>query len=111
MKASWFVIPAATVALMFAGHANAADVEAGKVAFSNSICKGCHAVDYEGYGPSYKDVGQKYAGVAGAKEILTKNVLDGSKGVWGDENAMPPQRANVSDENLSAMLDYILSLK
>lgn len=109
MKASWVGI-AAAAALMFAGHVSAADVEAGKLAFSKSVCKGCHAIDYEGYGPAFQDVGRKYAGVATAKEDLTKKVLGGTKGTWGN-NAMPPQKSNVSDENLSAILDMVLSFK
>lgn len=110
MKASWVGIAAATAALMFAGHACAADVEAGKLAFSKAVCKGCHAIEYEGYGPAFQAVGQKYAGVATAKADLTKKVLNGTKGTWGD-NQMPPQKGNISDDNLSAILDLILSFK
>lgn len=110
MKASWVGIAAATAALMFAGQAGAADVEAGKLAFGKSVCKGCHAVDFEGYGPAFQDIGRKYAGVAGAKESLTKKVKEGTKGTWGDAE-MPSQKDNVNDENLSAMLDFILSFK
>lgn len=110
MKASWVGIAAATAALMFTGQAGAADVEAGKLAFSKSVCKGCHAVEFEGYGPAFQDIGRKYAGIAGAKESLTKKVINGTKGTWGDAE-MPPQKGNVSDENLGAMLDFILSFK
>ena len=109
MKASWVGIAAATAALMFAGHASA-DVEAGKLAFSKSVCKGCHAVDYEGYGPALQDVGRKYAGVATAKEDLTKKINNGTKGTWGDAE-MPAQKGAVSDENISAIVDFILSFK
>jgi len=108
MKASWVGIAAA--ALMLAGQASAADVEAGKLAFGKSVCKGCHAIEYEGYGPAFQDVGRKYAGVAGAKESLTLKVINGTKGSWGDAE-MPAQKGNVSDENLSAILDLILSFK
>jgi cytochrome c len=110
MKASWVGIVATTAALMLAGHASAADVEAGKLAFGKSVCKGCHAVDYEGYGPSFQDIGRKYAGVASAKADLTKKITDGTKGTWGDA-VMPPQKGAVSDENISAIVDFILSFK
>ena len=110
MKASWVGIAAATAALMFAGHAGAADVEAGKLAFGKSVCKGCHAIEYEGYGPAFQEVGQKYGSVADAKASLTKKILGGTKGTWGS-NEMPPQKGNISDDNLSAILDYVLSLK
>jgi len=108
MKATWVGIAAA--ALMFAGQASAADVEAGKLAFSKSVCKGCHAIEYEGYGPAFQDIGMKYAGVADAKEALTKKVISGTKGTWGD-NMMPPQKGALSDDNLSAIIDLILSFK
>ena len=110
MKANWLSIVATTAVLAFASQPAAADVEAGKLAFGKSVCKGCHALDYEGYGPALQDVGRKYAGVANAKEDLTKKVINGTKGAWGD-NAMPPQKGALSDENLSDVLDMILSFK
>lgn len=105
MKAYWVGVAAA--ALMFSGQASA-DAEAGKAFYNKSVCKGCHGVDFEGFGPALKDVGAKYAGTAGAKESLAKKVKGGTKGTWGS-NAMPPQ--NVSDADISNVLDYILSLK
>ena len=107
MKASWVGI----AALLLAGQACADDVEAGKLAFGTSICKGCHAIETTGYGPSMRDVGHKYATVEGAKEILIKKVNRGSRGQWGEEAAMPSQKGNISNENLSAILDYVLSFK
>ena len=109
MKATWVGIAATAAALMFAGQASA-DAEAGKAFFSKSVCKGCHAIDYEGYGPAYRDVGAKYAGVAGAKESLANKVKNGAKGTWGS-NEMPAQKANITEEQLSNILDFILSLK
>lgn len=109
MKAYWVGIAATTAALMFAGHANA-DAAAGKAFFEKSPCKGCHGVDYEGFGPAFRDVGAKYASDAGAKESLVNKVKNGTKGTWGS-NAMPPQKGAVSDENISNAVDYILSLK
>ena len=97
-------------ALMLTAQVNAADVEVGKMAFGKAVCKGCHAVEYEGYGPALQDVGRKYSGVAGAKESLTKKVLEGTKGAWGDAE-MPGQKGNISDENLSDIIDFILSFK
>ncbi len=105
MKAYWVGIVAA--ALMFSGQASA-DAEAGKAFYNKSSCKGCHGIGFEGYGPDLKEVGAKYAGVAGAKDSLAKKVKGGTKGNWGS-NTMPPQ--NVSDADLGNVLDYILSLK
>jgi len=109
MKAYWVGIAATTAALMFAGQASAADVAAGKAFFNKSVCKGCHSEEYEGFGPALQAISQRYAGVAGTKESLINKIKNGSKGGWGD-NAMPPQKGAVSDENIGAAVDYILSL-
>ena len=110
MKANWIGIVAAT-ALMFAGQAVASDATpAGRAIFDKAVCKGCHAIEYEGYGPAFVDVGAKYAGVAGAKESLIGKIKNGTKGTWGN-NAMPPQKGNVTEEQLNILVDYILSLK
>lgn len=108
MKAYWVGIAATTAALMFSGQASA-DAEAGKAFFNKSMCKGCHGVDYEGFGPALRDVGAKYAGDAGAKDNLINKVKNGSTGVWGG-NAMPPQKGQ-SDADIANVVDYILSLK
>lgn len=111
MKANWLGIVATTTALMFAGHAVASDAAtAGKEVFNKTVCKGCHAIDFEGYGPAFSDVGRKYAGVAGAKESLIEKVKNGTKGAWGDAE-MPAQKNNVTDEQLNTLVDFILSFK
>lgn len=111
MKATWLVIAAATATLMFSGQAAASDAAAaGKEVFNKTLCKGCHAIDYEGYGPSFTDIGMKYGGDADAKAKLIAAVQKGSQGVWGDA-AMPPQKNNVTEEQLSQIVEFILSLK
>lgn len=110
MKANWIGIVVAATALMFAGQAGASDAAAGKAVFDKAVCKGCHAIEYEGYGPAFKDVGAKYAGVAGAKESLIGKIKNGTKGTWGTAE-MPAQKGNVTEEQLNILVDYILSLK
>lgn len=71
-------------------------------------CMACHQVENKIVGPSYKDVAAKYKDQEGAKEMLIGKVRAGGMGTWGPV-PMPPQAA-ISDENLAAVVDWILSL-
>jgi len=72
-------------------------------------CLGCHGVDAKIVGPAYKDVAAKYAGDAGAADKLIAKVKNGGSGAWGDI-PMPPNAA-VSDEDISKLVHWVLSLK
>lgn len=73
-----------------------------------SDCKACHSVDKKSIGPTYRDVAVKYKGKSGAVEQLTKKVISGGGGVWGDvPMAAHPQ---LSAADASEMVKYILSL-
>ncbi|MDR2710614.1 MAG: c-type cytochrome [Burkholderiales bacterium] len=71
-------------------------------------CTSCHKLDKKSIGPSYQDIAKKYAGNAGAAAQATEHVKKGSRGVWGPA-PMPPQSA--PDEDIKAMVDYILAQK
>ena len=72
-------------------------------------CMACHAVDKKLVGPAYKDVAAKYRGNKGAEAELIKKVKAGGKGTWGDIQ-MPPN-AHVKDDDIKAIVQWILSLK
>lgn len=73
-----------------------------------SDCKACHSVDKKSIGPTYRDVALKYKGKATAVEYLTKKIIAGGGGVWGDvPMAAHPQ---LSAADASEMVKYILSL-
>ena len=74
-----------------------------------SGCTACHSVDKKLVGPAYKDVAAKYRGNKGAEAELIKKVKAGGKGTWG-EIQMPPN-AHVKDEDIKAIVHWILSLK
>lgn len=109
MKAKWVGIAATAAALMFAGQAGAADMAAGKAILKKGSCFSCHAIDFKVFGPEFQEVSKKYKGVAGAKESLVNKVKHGTKGTWGSD-AMPPQSPRVSDADIEAAVDFILSL-
>jgi cytochrome c len=108
MKACWMGMVAAS-GLLLAGSAMAADESA---LAQKSGCMVCHQVGTKIVGPAYKDVAKKYAGKAKAVDMLTKKVIAGGKGVWG-EVAMPPKGGNtaVSDADIKRIVTWVLTTK
>jgi mono/diheme cytochrome c family protein len=98
-----------------------------------SGCMACHAIDAARVGPAYKDVAKKYA----APDAETKKYLEGKSPLeylkikvregtkigknkhWiKDEKTgrpfgmmTPNPKGRISDEDLTKLLEYILSLK
>lgn len=72
-------------------------------------CLACHSVDSKVVGPAYKSVAQKYAGKAGAEQMLVNAVLHGHVGTWG-KIPMPPN-TDVTPAQARELVDWILSLK
>ena len=100
---------AAVAALLVAGQAAAADETA---LAQKSGCLACHQVAAKVVGPAYKDVAKKYAGDKGALDHLTKKVIAGGVGVWG-QVPMPPKGGNaaVKDEDIKKIVAWVLTLK
>jgi len=73
-------------------------------------CAACHSVDKKIVGPAYKDVAAKHKGEGdGAIPVLEKAVRTGSKGVYGPVPMIPTPVAKLSDEDLHALLQWVLS--
>jgi cytochrome c len=72
-------------------------------------CLACHSVDKKVVGPSYKDVAAKYRGDKSAEAKLFEKVKKGGVGVWG-QIPMPPN-ATVPDEDIKALVKWVLSQK
>src|SRR5205809_7678423 len=72
-------------------------------------CLACHALDKKLVGPSWTEVGKKYAGDAGAEAKLIAKVKKGGSGVWGTV-PMPPN-VTVKDADIKTPVQYVLSLK
>lgn len=109
MMKTTLILCAAAAAATFGAGAHAADAKSGEGLAKASGCLACHTVDKKLIGPSYKDVAEKYRGNKAAEADLVAKVKNGSKGVWGDI----PMTANahVKDEDIKAMVQWILSLK
>lgn len=80
----------------------------GKKLIEASDCMACHAKAKKSIGPAYADVSIKYKGENSALEKLTKKIIAGGSGVWG-ETAMAghPQ---LSTADASEMVKYILNI-
>ena len=100
---------AAVAALLVAGQAAAEDQLA---LAQKSGCMACHQVAVKVVGPAYKDVAKKYAGDAKAVDALTKKVIAGGVGVWG-QVPMPPKGGNAAlkDEDIKKIVAWVLSQK
>jgi cytochrome c len=73
-----------------------------------STCFACHISDAPSAGPSYELVAKKYSGQKGAREVLSKKVLKGGTGVWGQIPMLPHPQHTIKQARL--MVDWILSL-
>ena len=98
----------AMTALSFSAAAFAADD--GETLFKKHGCSTCHSVDKKLVGPAYKEVAAKYRGNADAQAMLEKKVRSGGSGNWG-KMPMPPASKSVSDDNIKAIVQWVLSIK
>ncbi len=73
---------------------------------AESTCLACHMSNEKSIGPSYIDIAKKYAGKKDAVDYLSKKILEGGKGVWG-EQPMPPN-PQLNSEQTSQMAEAIL---
>jgi cytochrome c len=74
-----------------------------------SGCATCHQVDKKLVGPAYKDVAAKRKADAGAAAALEKTVRAGSKDAYGPIPMPPNPVAKISDADLHALVEWILT--
>lgn len=93
------------------GHRSAdanALLATGKKLIEGSDCKACHSISKKSIGPAYADVAKKYKGDNSALERLTKKVIAGGAGVWGETPMSAHPQLSAADA--SEMVKYVLSL-
>ncbi len=73
---------------------------------AQNACLGCHALDHKVVGPAYSDVAKKYAGNPNAVELVTKSIMNGGSGKWGNV-AMPPM-SGLTKEQATALANFVL---
>ena len=74
-------------------------------------CTACHDMASKKIGPSYQDIAKKYAGQKDAPATLAKNILDGSKGVWGEMPMPATKTLGVSEADAKKLVAWILQQK
>jgi cytochrome c len=78
----------------------------GLAAVRASGCLACHDVQARRLGPSFREVGGRYAKDPAAPARLASSVTGGSRGAWG-AIPMPPQ-AKVTKEDVAKIVDWVL---
>ncbi|MFT4518409.1 MAG: cytochrome c551/c552 [Halioglobus sp.] len=88
--------------------ANSSELERGKIVIANSDCLGCHGEQHKIAGPAWSQISSKFEGRLQEEVVdaLTRSVLQGSVGIWG-QVAMPPH-PQLSAEDAEAAVAYIL---
>ena len=71
-------------------------------------CYACHSVKTKVIGPAFIEISKRYKNQESANKQLVKKIKQGGSGNWGNipMNAHP----NISDIDLSSMVDWILNL-
>jgi cytochrome c len=72
-------------------------------------CTACHHPERKMIGPAYKVIAEKYASDEAGQKALADKIRAGGGGVWGP-SPMPPQ-AQVTPEEATALVEYIMTLK
>lgn len=85
------------------------EVEKGLEIAAKSDCATCHKIDEKNIGPAWRDVANKYAGQDTAVAYLSKKIIDGGAGVWGEVPMAP--HPTFSQADADAVAKYVLSLK
>jgi len=98
----------ATLKSLPRGEAAAARFPVAQTLIAKGNCKACHLVEGKLVGPSFTDIAKKYAGHAPALAELTRKVVTGGAGVWG-QLGMPPNPF-VNETEAATILKYVLSL-
>jgi cytochrome c len=86
---------------------NAAMADDGAALMKKNNCGTCHHAEKKTVGPSIKAIAEKYKGDATAADKLAVKVRKGGSGAFGSM-AMPATPAKASDEDIKAMVAYIL---
>lgn len=80
----------------------------GLAAIRTSNCFNCHNFNNKLIGPSFVDIGKKYASNTANTALLQKHILEGSTGVWG--NVSMPSHPELNKEQTANMVQWILQI-
>ena len=100
-------LPDAASAKIYIDKKKSSKENTGLTMIRRSDCFSCHASKSKLIGPSLEMIAKKYQRTESSIERLTKNVINGSTGTWGNI-AMPAHKALQADD-VRQMVKWILS--
>ncbi len=100
---------AGALALVSLGANAVIDDKKAQEIMSKAGCAACHHVDKKLVGPAYKEVSKKHKGQKDAVAVITKKIRSGGAGVYGQIPMPPNSPAQISDADLKAMVEWVLS--
>jgi cytochrome c len=83
--------------------------EKGLSLIKKSTCFGCHSHKAKLAGPSFEEISNRYEPNERTKKQLSDHILNGSRGVWGDQQ-MPAHPDFTEDQRLQ-IANFILQVK
>lgn len=87
---------------------NTVKVGRGLTLIQASDCKACHSPTKKSIGPTYTAISKKYQTRKGAVELLSKKIISGGSGVWG--NVPMAAHPKISAADAAEMVKYILTV-
>ncbi|HKI46694.1 MAG TPA: c-type cytochrome [Balneolales bacterium] len=78
----------------------------GLAAIRTSNCVTCHAFDATRIGPSFAAISRKYPATKPDIERLSKHIIDGSTGIWG--NASMPSHPDLTTQQAKGIVRWIM---
>lgn len=75
---------------------------------ATSDCRVCHQVNTASAGPSYTQIAEKYRDDPKALEVLSRKVIAGGGGVWGE--VQMPAHPGITANEANALVRYILGV-
>jgi cytochrome c len=82
---------------------------AGKALMMSMDCKACHKVTEKSVGPAFTDIAKKYPNNAASTSHLSKKIVTGGHGVWGDVDM--PAHPSIKSAETKQIINWIYSLK
>jgi cytochrome c len=86
------------------------ETRASEALMENHGCISCHRVDRKMIGPSFRQIAARYRSEPQAAERLFAKVRAGGEGEWDDVPMQPNPPEKISDEDLQAVIRWILTL-
>ena len=99
-----FFCPLAVSILAIAAHAQ--DDPATLAAEAG--CGACHHAEDPRMGPSWQAIAERYADKEGAAPELQEKMRSVSRGAWGEAPMPPVTDDQLTDEQLSSVIDWVL---